>query len=227
MKLVIAGEKGRMGQEIKNLAALDPNHFFSSVVGFDKGGDASLIQQGDVIIDFTQPSATLTHVQLATQFGKPIVIGTTGIQSEQQRLIDESAKSIAIVQSPNMSMGVNVLFKLIEIATKSFQPLNIEVSETHHADKKDAPSGTALGLGHYVIQGDPKWKERIPYHSLRLGKVVGDHTVHMAGWFERLELTHRADSRAPFAAGALRAAQWVIGKASGKYSMQDVLGLNG
>lgn len=226
MKLVIAGEKGKMGQEIRQLASQDPTHYFSSILGFDKDGDTSVIQQGDVLIDFTEALATLQHVKLAQQFGKPVIIGTTGIQPDQQKIIDVAAKSIALVQSPNMSMGMNVLFKLVEIAARSFHPQNIEIVETHHTQKKDAPSGSALGLGQYVIQGDSKWKDHLPYHSLRLGKVVGDHTVHMAGWFERLELTHRADSRAPFAAGALEAARWVIGKPAGKYSMQDVLGLN-
>jgi 4-hydroxy-tetrahydrodipicolinate reductase len=257
VKLVIAGVAGRMGQRVLDLASQDPA--VQVVAGFEEAGhpqighsvgrppikitgDPSVITQGDVLVDFTVASATLQHVKVARESHKAIVIGTTGLGDVQMKSLQEAAQDIPIVQSPNMSLGMNVLFKLVQLASRVLSRYDIEIMEAHHRFKKDAPSGSALKLGELIAQVLHKdlskearhgrrgqASERTPgeigFHAIRGGDIVGDHTVLFAGRGERLELTHRAHSRDAFAAGALQAAKWVVTQKPGLYSMQDVLGL--
>jgi 4-hydroxy-tetrahydrodipicolinate reductase len=175
----------------------------------------------DVAIDFSNASSIEEVCRAASQHRKALVIGTTGHSPEQRKLIEKAADSRPIVFSSNFSVGVNALFALTrraaEILSSEFAP---KITETHHKMKKDAPSGTAKTLSEIL-----KEAREIPIESIREGEVVGEHTVTFVGPGERLELTHRAGSREIFARGALRAAEWVVGKPAGLYSMQDVLGL--
>ena len=202
-----------------------------------------VIDDGEVIIEFTTPDATLEHVRVAADNKKPIVIGTTGLKDEQVKEIEKFSAIIPIVLAPNMSLGVNMLFKLVKEAAEILgEDYDIEIVEMHHRFKVDAPSGTALKLAEYAAEGlgvsleevgvfgrkgligERKPKE-IGVMSLRGGDVVGDHTVIFAGLGERVELTHKASSRDTFARGSIRAAKWIVDKVPGLYSMQDVLGL--
>lgn len=257
-KLVIAGVFGRMGQRILALASQDAS--FEVIGGLVEPGDSRIghtlhgtqakatddptfIAQGDVLIDFTVPAATLTHIQMARVSRKPMVIGTTGLGSKELKAMQKAAGDIAIVQSPNMSLGMNVLFKLVNLAAKALPGYDIEIIEAHHRQKNDAPSGSALKLGESVAQAlgrdlskdvvhgrkgaqALRGPKEIGFHAIRGGDIVGDHTVMIAGLGERLELTHRAHSRDTFAAGALQAAKWIVNQPAGAYTMQDVLGLN-
>ena len=205
--------------------------------------------RGDVLIEFTAPEVTVAHVQLAQSLRKPMVIGTTGLTEAQQDALKSAAKTIPIVFSPNMSPGVNVLFELAQLAAQRLGPAyDVEVVESHHRQKKDSPSGTAKrlaellaavrqqpsSLGSLRLLGttpseDPlaqvgtRVEGSIPVHAVRAGDIVGDHTVILAGPSERLELTHRAQSREVFAQGALRAARFVVGRPPGLYDMSSVL----
>jgi 4-hydroxy-tetrahydrodipicolinate reductase len=196
-----------------------------------------------VAIDFTLPQATVANVAACVAARCPVVIGTTGHDDEARRHIAEAARSIPIVMAPNMSLGVNLLLKLVEIAASTLKSeYDIEVFEAHHRNKKDAPSGTALALGaaaakgrgatlnelaEYARHGTTGARQRgtIGFSVFRGGDVVGDHTVTFAGTGERIELTHRASDRLAFARGAVAAAQWLVGRPAGLYSMQHVLGL--
>ena len=180
------------------------------------------IGQGDVLIEFTAPEVTIAHVQLAQALKTPMVIGTTGLSGAQQDTLRAAAKTIPIVFSPNMSLGMNVLFELAQLAAQRLGPAyDIEIVESHHRQKKDAPSGTAARLA--ALLGAAGKRPAIPVHAIRAGDIVGDHTVILAGASERLELTHRAQSRDVFAQGALRAAQFVVGRPPGLYDMSHVL----
>ena len=195
----------------------------------------------DVVIEFTGSVDTaIKNAYICKEYNKPIVIGTTGFDQHQLDQMKELSKSIPIVFSPNMSLGVNVLFKLLEIAAKALKDkgYDIEISEIHHRFKKDAPSGTALRLLEIVKKEIPNLKEtfgreglaprqdnEVGVFAIRGGDVVGEHTVYMFGMGERLELTHRATDRRIFAKGSLEAAKWVYRKPAGFYSMFDVLGL--
>jgi 4-hydroxy-tetrahydrodipicolinate reductase len=211
-----------MGQTIVDLAEDDPK---IDIVAQCDLGDAiePAIKDCDVAIDFSNAGAIEEICRIALQHRKALVIGTTGHSPEQRRLIEKSAESLAIVFASNFSVGVNALFALTrraaEILGSEFAP---EITETHHKMKKDAPSGTAKTLGEILTEA---LEIEIPIESIREGDVVGEHTVSFVGPGERLELTHRAGSREIFARGALRAAQWIVGKPAGLYSMQDVLGL--
>jgi len=227
IKIVIAGNKGKMGLAIESLARDEQsrNHEKFEVMGFEKNDSPEkIIAAGDVLIDFTEPSATSRNLLIARQYLKPMVIGTTGLSIETEKSILESSNHIAIVKSSNMSLGMNLLWKLSELAVKAFQPLNVDIIETHHNQKKDAPSGSALSIKKSILDVNPQWNGRIGEHSIRSGHIFGDHTVYLSGWFERIELTHRADSRAPFAAGALRAAEFLVNQKPRLYTMFDVLG---
>lgn len=226
IKLVVAGSKGRMGQMIMQMAMNDDKRRFGPVLGFDKGDDSSMIAQGDVIVDFTVPQATIEHLKAARSAKKPIVIGTTGLSSTDMAVIGQTAMDIPIVQSSNMSLGMNVLFRISQIVAKYLGPKQIKIIEKHHVHKKDAPSGSALTLKEYILDPKSNWNGPVPIESIREGEIVGEHAVIETGWFEQLELIHKAQSRAPFAAGALIAAKWVVPQKPGLYSMQDVLGLN-
>jgi len=204
----------------------------------------SLVDQFDVLIDFTAPAATLAHLELCRRHGKRIVIGTTGFSDEQKQRIEAASGDIGIVFAPNMSVGVNLCFKLLDVAARVLgDDVDIEVIEAHHRHKVDAPSGTALRMGEIVAEalgrdlndcavygreGISAARERktIGFETIRAGDIVGEHTVMFAAEGERVEITHKASSRMTFASGAVRAAGWVMSKPAGLYDMQDVLGLN-
>lgn len=231
-KIVVAGAGGRMGQRILALATADKAfEIVGRVETKSESGSgftsdlASVVQKADAVIEFTTPEATAAHVAMAATARKAMVIGTTGLSEKDLLPVRQAAQQIPVVLSPNMSLGVNVLLKLVDMAARILSQYQIEISEIHHIQKKDAPSGTALKLGEIVAQALKRDLKTIGISSLRLGDVVGDHTVHFGGPGERLELTHRATSRDTFAAGALTAARWVVSQKPGLYDMQDVLGL--
>lgn len=198
----------------------------------------------DVLIDFTSPTATLEHLELCKQAGKAIVIGTTGFTAEQKQQISDAGKHIPVVFAPNMSAGVNISLKLLQLAARALgDDVDIEIVEAHHRHKKDAPSGTALRMGEVIAEAlgrkldevavygregisDERDRKTIGFATVRGGDIVGDHTVIFAGMGERLEITHKASSRMTFASGAVRAAIWLGDKPAGLYSIDDVLGLN-
>jgi len=264
LKVIIAGCSGRMGQallagvfEDDGLVlhgALDSPS--SGSLGRDAGemlgkktgikvtaNIEEVIQDADVLIDFTRPEASMIYLVACKKAGVKYVIGTTGFTEEQKIKINEAAREVAVVFAPNMSVGVTLLINLVEQAAKILNDdFDIEVVEMHHKHKVDAPSGTALRLGEaaahglgqslkdcaiYAREGNTGEREsgKIGFATLRGGDVVGDHTVVFAGTGERVELTHKASSRATFALGALRAAKFLKGKKQGLYDMRDVLSL--
>ncbi len=197
----------------------------------------------DVLIDFTRPQGTLVHLELCRQAGVGMVIGTTGFEADGKALIADAARDIPVVFAPNMAVGVNVVFKLLDMAARIMnQGYDIEVVEAHHRMKIDAPSGTALRMGEVVAaalgrdledcaiygregvtgERDPS---TIGFATVRGGDIVGDHTVMFCGIGERVEITHKASSRMPYALGSLRAARFMAGRKNGLFDMQDVLGL--
>ncbi len=193
-----------------------------SSAGFPIGPDATQIKTADVVIDFSIPDATLALLKSLGQYKKPVVIGTTGFSAEQDAKIKDLAKVVPVVKSANMSLGVNVFFKVAEAMAKALPGYTVHIEETHHIHKKDKPSGTALQAGRLIEEATG---QKATYASLREGEVIGDHRVILSGPLDRIELFHHADSRDIFAVGSLHAAKWVVGKAPGLYSMQDVLGL--
>ncbi len=204
----------------------------------------NVIDDFDLIIDFTRPEATINHLDLCLQHNKKIVIGTTGFSANQKQRIEETGKHIPVVFAPNMSVGVNVALQLLETAAKILgDDVDIEIIEAHHRHKVDAPSGTALQMGEVVAkalgrdlkecavygrEGHTGARDRktIGFETIRAGDIVGDHTVMFAADGERLEITHKASSRRTFASGAVRAAVWLSNKPAGLYSMQDILTLD-
>ncbi len=247
IQLVIAGCCGRMGSRIATLALADSAFAIAGAIegkthpaiGQDLGlllGSKALgvrvtadghdaLQHAEVLIEFTTPEATLEHVQLARQLKKPMVIGTTGLSDAQRATIVDAAKTIPIVLSPNMSVGVNLLFELVQAAAKRLGlAYDVEIVEAHHRAKKDAPSGTAKRLAEMLAASRKQSADRIPVHAVRAGDIIGDHQVIFAGPSERLELIHRAQSRDVFALGALRAARFVADeRPAGLYDMTHVL----
>jgi 4-hydroxy-tetrahydrodipicolinate reductase len=242
VNIIITGAKGMMGRALVACAVHHPN---IRVVGqIDQGDDLrSVIDAGDVVVDFSSHSATASIAQLCAEHKKAIVIGTTGHSTEDRSTITRLSSTIPMVLSSNFSTGVNTLFWLTRKATEILGPdFDLEVVEMHHRFKRDAPSGTARTLaeilaavrkkqldkvvryGRSGIVGQ-RTSEEIGMHSLRGGDVIGDHTVVYAGLGERVELTHKASSRETFANGALRSAVWVLQQKPGLYDMQDVLGL--
>ncbi len=247
----ILGVTGRMGRAIGNVAA---SMGASIAGGIDRGGEVhgdhpnapALAKAAGVLVDFTAPDALAEHLDAAVAAGTPIVIGTTGLSPEHHALIDAAATKIALVQTYNTSLGVNMLRGLVEEAARRLGPdWDIDIVEMHHRHKLDTPSGTALLLGASAnigrgakdgralnrfdrMQQGPHEREEggIYYASLRGGSVAGDHQVIFATDGERIELGHRAESRAIFAKGAVKAALWLAeGRAPGRYTMADVLGL--
>lgn len=265
MRIAIVGASGRMGLCLIKAAELSENTQLSvaiSRVGSDSigrdagelagiaktyvviGGDLNaVVDQFDVIIDFTRPEPSMEYIEICRQAGKKIIIGTTGYSDEQKETINQAAKDIAIVLAPNMSVGVNLSLKLLEMAAKVMGDYtDIEVIEAHHRHKVDAPSGTALRMGEVIAdtlgrnlkdcaiygrEGDTGERDRktIGFSTIRAGDIVGEHTVMFADEGERLEITHKATSRMTFANGAVRAALWLKDKDSGLFDMQDVLNL--
>ena len=236
-RIGIFGSAGRMGQAIA--AAVDGAG--GTHAGIDIGGDAAALAKiSDVIVDFSAPDALTAHLAAARLAKTPIVIGTTGLDGSHQAMIDDAAKDIAIIQAANTSLGINLLSALIEQATARLgADWDIEVVEMHHRHKVDAPSGTALLLAQAAARGRGKSLPElsrfdrdglrdvgsIGFASLRGGSVAGDHLVILAADGERIELGHRAEDRSIFARGAVKAALWLSGKPTGRYTMADVLGL--
>ncbi len=201
------------------------------------------LSHADVVVDFTQPEATVKHLDQYSRARTPVVIGTTGFSPEQRHRIAEAAARLPIVLSANMSLGVNLLAELVAQAARALPPeYDAELVELHHRLKKDSPSGTAILLGEALAKARGTTLEaaavhgrsglvgerptgEIGLHAVRGGDVVGDHTVYFLGPGERIELSHRASTRATFAQGALVAARWLVGRQPGLYSMKDVLGL--
>jgi 4-hydroxy-tetrahydrodipicolinate reductase len=265
VRIAVAGAAGRMGgMIIRAIAANDQAELtgafeapgnptvgqaVSSVVGLPglEGvmGDSveQALAKADVLVDFTAPAATMNNLAKAAEAGKAMVIGTTGLDAAQQDEIKKHAAKIPVVYAPNMSVGMNLMFKLVGMITEVLgEDYALELVEAHHDQKKDAPSGTAVKLldemaaargwdlekvGQHGRQGmvGARPKEEIGVSVIRGGDIVGDHTVYFIGQGERLEFTHRAHSRDTFAQGAVRAAMWLAGKKPGLYDMQDVLGL--
>ncbi|WP_136161650.1 4-hydroxy-tetrahydrodipicolinate reductase [Sphingomonas flavalba] len=241
----ILGAAGRMGRAITAVAA---EKGVSVAGGVDRGeaivgphaDAAALARASAVLIDFSVPAALPGHLDAAAAAGTPILIGTTGLRADDHARIDRAAASVAVLQSANTSLGVNLLASLVEQAAARLGPdWDIEVVEMHHRHKVDAPSGTALLLGAAAARGrgvaldavastdrnGRRAEGAIGFASLRGGSVAGDHLVVLAGEGERIELGHRAESRAIFARGAVAAAEWLIGRPAGRYTMNDVLGL--
>ena len=264
IKIVIAGSSGRMGRTLlEGVAQADDlvlhaalEHGGSALLGHDAGellgapcgvkisaDVAAALQGADVLIDFTRPEGTLHHLEICRKLGVNMVIGTTGLNAQQKAQLGAAAQHIGIVFAPNMSVGVNLVFKLLETASRVLaQGYDIEIIEAHHRHKVDAPSGTALGMGEVIAKTLGRDLEKcavygregvtgerdpstIGFATVRGGDIVGDHTVMFAGTGERIEITHKASSRATFAQGALRAARFLKANPAGMYNMQDVLGL--
>ena len=217
MKIAIVGAAGRMGKMLCALAEGTDLEVVSKV-DVAEGYDKTWSDDVEGVIDFSYHTAVPAAVEKAAEKGIAYVIGTTGLTADEQKAVDAAAKKIPVVQSGNYSLGVNLLLELVERAAKVLGPdYDIEITEMHHKWKKDAPSGTAIMLARAA--GCDK-----PIHSLRGGSVVGDHTVMFAGEVERVELTHKAQGREAFAAGALKALKWAAGQKPGLYNMRDVLG---
>jgi 4-hydroxy-tetrahydrodipicolinate reductase len=256
MKVAIAGAAGRMGRTLVEAVLADRELTLAAVleapgspaVGQKAGGltidaDPGALAQADVLVDFTRPEGTLAHLGVCLARGKALVIGTTGFDATQKARIDEAAKRIPIVLSPNFAIGVNVVFRLAQTAAAALgDAYDVEIVEAHHRHKVDAPSGTALRLGELVAgtlgrdlgqvathgrHGDTGERpaKAIGFHAIRGGDIVGEHTVIFAGQGERVEIAVRSQSRMTYAAGALRAAKWLRGRAPGLYDMSEVLGL--
>lgn len=265
IKIAIVGAAGRMGQalarcsklmtDVQVVAAVDAaacplcGKDLGVVAGIGEIGTvishdlASAVRAADVLIDFSFHENVPLTVKLAAEHRKAVVIGTTGLNPDERAAVDRAAGAIPIVWAPNMSLGVNMLFSLVEQAAKALGvDYDVEITEAHHRYKKDAPSGTALRLGEKVAEGrgqqfrdvaiygreglgGERPKGQIGIHALRAADIIGEHTVFFATEGERVEISHRATSRDAFAKGALRAAQWAVGRAPGLYDMQDVLGL--
>ncbi|MCK5888802.1 MAG: 4-hydroxy-tetrahydrodipicolinate reductase [Methylococcales bacterium] len=226
-----------IGQDAGSLAGI-------GVIDVKAGDDLSaVVDQFDVLIDFTRPDPSMAYIEICRQAGKQVIIGTTGYTDAQKEAINQAAQDISIVLAPNMSVGVNLSLKLLEIAAKVMGDYtDIEIIEAHHRHKVDAPSGTALRMGEVVAgalgrdlkdcaiygrEGDTGERDRktIGFSTIRAGDIVGEHTVMFADEGERLEVTHKATSRMTFANGAVRAAIWLKDKNQGLFDMQDVLGL--
>ncbi|RSY87927.1 4-hydroxy-tetrahydrodipicolinate reductase [Sphingomonas koreensis] len=237
----IYGSLGRMGVAIRDILA---EQGVKLAGGADAGDDpAVLAAAADALVDFSTPAALESHLAAARAAGTPIVIGTTGLTASHHALIDDAAREIAVLQTGNTSLGVVLLARLVrEAATRLGPDWDIEIAEMHHRQKVDAPSGTALMLGEAaaagraVSLGEVRVADRagltgaraegtIGFASLRGGTVIGDHLVVLAGAGERIELAHRAEDRAIFARGAVRAALWLADKPAGRYTMDAVLGL--
>ena len=221
----------------------------ASLIGASPGGVltvaslAEVMNDFDVLIDFTAPSASLAHLALCVSHGKSMVIGTTGFDGPQTQVIAEAARVIPVLFSPNMSVGVNLCFRLLQTAASVLgDDVDIEIVEAHHRFKKDSPSGTALKMGEVVADalgrdlgevavygreglGSERDPRTIGFSTIRGGDIVGDHTVIFAAAGERVEITHKASSRLTFARGAVKASRWLAGKPAGLYTMMDVLGL--
>ena len=223
IKICVSGSKGKMGLRIMALAKDDSEFTVSGE--FDVGGDPEAgIKECDCLIDFTTPEATIQHLETCEKYKKAMVIGTTGFEHSQDAKIKEASRNIPIVFSPNMSIGVNVLFKMVEDAAKTLgSEYKVEILEAHHVHKKDSPSGTAKELSRIIKR--EKGHVDVPIESVREDEIVGEHTVTFESPYDVIELTHSAKTRDIFAKGALEAAKFVAAKPAGLYTMKDVLGI--
>ena len=262
-KLAISGAGGRMGHALIEAtihsdnailaAAIEGPHYpklgvdAGELLGYNKADVAvtndliAVANTFDTLIDFTRPEVTLANVEVCRQHGRKMVIGTTGLSPDDKQKIVAAAQDIAIVFAPNMSVGVNLCFKLLDIAARVMgDDVDIEVIEAHHRHKVDSPSGTALRMGEVVAdalgrdlaecavygregQTGERDRKSIGFETIRAGDIVGEHTVMFAGIGERVEITHKASSRMTFANGAVRAAEWLASREKGLFDMQDVL----
>ena len=265
LKIAVTGAAGRMGRNLIQACSENTNcqlgaaieHESSPFIGRDAGEVAGIdtlntkivsklvdvTDDFDTLIDFTRTDVTLKNLADCVTNGKNIIIGTTGFSDEEKQQIKKAGESIAVVFAPNMSVGVNLCFKLLDIAAKVLgDDVDIEVIEAHHRHKVDAPSGTALRMGEVVADAlgrdlkdcavygreghtGERDAKTIGFETIRAGDIVGDHTVMFAGNGERVEITHKASSRMTFANGAIRASGWLMSRDSGLFDMQDVLGL--
>ena len=263
IRIAVAGASGRMGRMLVEAVraapdcrlagaldrpdspalGLDASAFLGQASGVPITADlAAGLADADVLIDFTRPEGTMEHLEACRAAGVALVIGTTGFSPEQKARIEAAAQAIPIVMAPNMSVGVNVVLRLLDMAARALdQGFDIEIIEAHHRHKVDAPSGTALAMGEVVAaalgrdlrdcavygregvtgERDPS---TIGFATVRGGDIVGDHTVLFAGTGERIEITHKSSSRATYAQGSLRAARFLSGRAPGLYGMDAVLG---
>ena len=264
-RIAITGAAGRMGRSLieacQQTSGVDITvaleHPDSSLLGSDAGelvgvGKlgvlvgaelAAVVDDFDVLIDFTRPEPTLANLEICRQAGRRAVIGTTGFSEQEKAQIKAAAQDIGVVFAPNMSVGVNLCLKLLDVAARVLgDEVDIEVIEAHHRHKVDAPSGTALRMGEVVAEAlgrnledcavygreghtGERDRKTIGFETIRAGDIVGDHTVLFAGTGERIEITHKASSRMTFANGAVRAASWLTGEKTGLYDLRDVLGL--
>lgn len=255
VRIAIAGASGRMGRALVD--AVGASSDLALAAAFDVAGSAAIGEQlggvtigsdaraaigaSDVLIDFTRPEGTLGHLALCRELGVAAVVGTTGFDAAQKAQIAAHAEHIAIVMAPNMSVGVNVMLRLLDVAARAMsEGFDIEIVETHHRHKVDAPSGTALAMGEVIAAAQGSSLEAravydrdglrrpgaIGFATLRGGDIVGDHTALFAGIGERIEITHRSTSRATYAGGSLRAARFLVGRGRGLFGMADVLGLS-
>ncbi len=265
MRVAVVGAAGRMGRNLIQAVNQYPGLELTAAterpdsewIGMDAGEIAGVgrldvplshsltkvVDAFDVVIDFTGPEATMVHLDVCREHGKKMVIGTTGLDDEQKARIDAATAEIAIVFAPNMSVGVNLCFKLLELAARVMgEGSDIEIIEAHHRHKVDAPSGTALRMGEVIAETlgrdlkqvavygreghtGPRDGQTIGFETIRAGDVVGEHTVWFATEGERVEISHKASSRMTFANGAARAAAWLADQDKGRFDMQDVLGL--
>lgn len=235
IKLAVSGACGKMGSRIIELAGQDENlqvaaaieaaghaQLGREVAGVKISENMDVIKAADVLIEFTAPQATMEHLKVCVKFSKMMVIGTTGLSEGEMQELKIAAKRIPIVHSPNMSVGVNCLFGLVQAAAEKLGlEYGVNIVEAHHAHKKDSPSGTAKKLAQIVKESSGREVKDIK--AIREGEIVGDHRVIFESPADRLELFHSAKTRDIFALGALRAAKFIVGKKPKLYSMQDVL----
>ncbi len=266
VKIAVAGAGGRMGRNLVKAThnneqatlTVASERQGSSLVGVDAGelcgigaldvcvvdNLASVIDDFDIIIDFTAPAGTLANLELCKKHAKKIVIGTTGFSDAERSVIEAAAKEIPVVMAPNYSVGVNLMFKLLQKAAKVMGDYSdIEIIEAHHRNKVDAPSGTAIGMGEAIAEAmgkklndvavyaregitGPRTKDEIGFATIRGGDIVGEHTAMFIDSAERIEISHKASDRMTFANGAVKAAVWLNAKSAGFYTMTDVLNLN-
>lgn len=241
-RIGIIGSAGRMGQALQEAVAA-AGHEYAGGVDKDAGDIVRLSKESDVLVDFSSPAALEANLDAALAALTPIVVGTTGLEERHHWLLDEAAKTIAVLQTGNTSLGVNLLAHLVEeAASRLGSDWDIEIVETHHRKKVDAPSGTALLLGEAAARGrgialgansergrdgitGARGEGTIGFASLRGGTVAGDHTVYLLADNERLALSHLAENRGIFAKGAIRAAGWLVDQQAGRFAMKEVLGL--
>jgi 4-hydroxy-tetrahydrodipicolinate reductase len=258
MRLAVVGASGRMGRAVVRLAHAAGDEVVCAIASTEVGRDAGELagvggigtpvvdglaalesSRADVLVDFSVPAVVQSLAPLAASVGVPIVSGTTGLGDEGVDALDRASKRVAVLWEPNMSLGVHVLARLVAQAVSALPDFDIEIVETHHRAKIDAPSGTALRLveaaqrarssatrlvhGRRGVPG-ARASEEIGVHALRGGDVIGDHVVYLLGTGERIELVHRATTRDLFAQGALRAARWIVGRPAGRYGLAEVVG---